>query len=307
MAKLLDQICEGAVDAGTDIGEVLRRALVLAHRLGLNDLRLWVERELNGYSLEDELPAYRIVHVNSVGFFSGPFGARMENIGIPLGNLPDDVQEALGTVKLTQPAAVYFKIAKETKTGILTYDWPPDVVALLANRFYDGYYCLKASRHVPTSVVVGLVETVRSRLLGFVIELQKESPEAGEAVGPLPAAEQARVQTIFQTHILGTVANLSVGGTNFEQTVAQITVEKGDPESLIGYLRHEVGLGDEDLDELRSALAADPPPKTRESFGPKVSAWMGKIVGKAASGGLSLGVQTAANILAHVLIKFYGL
>jgi len=223
MGKLLEQIRDAAVDSSTDIGEVLRRALVLANRLGLTDLQEWIESELNGYPESVNLPDYRYTTVNSVGYFSGPAGSALNNAPIPLGNLPEEIRKALSKLRLPQPAAAYQRLAKDATGGFLIVDWPPDVVAQYAGEFYAGMNCIKAVRQVPVSVVVSLVEAVRNRLLRFVLELETTNPDAGEAVGPLPPVQRERVENIFQTHILGsTVANLAVGGINFEQSATVV-------------------------------------------------------------------------------------
>jgi hypothetical protein len=61
--KLLDQIEQGAVDDAVPIGTLLRKCLVLAHRLNSKPATDWVERELNGYGPDDELPDYRKLRV----------------------------------------------------------------------------------------------------------------------------------------------------------------------------------------------------------------------------------------------------
>jgi hypothetical protein len=56
---LVLQLQEDALDSDRPVSEVLRKAFVVAKKLGINDLLDWLERELNGYEHDAELPPYR--------------------------------------------------------------------------------------------------------------------------------------------------------------------------------------------------------------------------------------------------------
>jgi hypothetical protein len=78
---LLQEIRDGAVDSKTDITTVLRKCLVLAAKLRHEGFRKWVEQELNGYQGDrDDLPPYRVLHVESLGYFVGRFGAQIATL-----------------------------------------------------------------------------------------------------------------------------------------------------------------------------------------------------------------------------------
>jgi hypothetical protein len=86
----------------------------------------------------------------------------------------------------------------------------------------------------------------------------------------------------------------------------QANIVKGDFEALATHLRSQ-GLTDNDLASLKLALDQDSPPSQANVFGPKVSSWVGTMLGKAASGIWNLSVTTAANLLSLALGQFYGL
>jgi hypothetical protein len=56
---LVREIHVGATDNATPLSDLLRKAKILAVRLGNRRLEEWVDRELNGYSTSDPLPPYR--------------------------------------------------------------------------------------------------------------------------------------------------------------------------------------------------------------------------------------------------------
>jgi len=61
MASLIEQLQADATSAQVPVTELLRRAKLIAAKLGLEDFRKWVDAELNGYSSDTEAPAYRKV------------------------------------------------------------------------------------------------------------------------------------------------------------------------------------------------------------------------------------------------------
>lgn len=92
--------------------------------------------------------------------------------------------------------------------------------------------------------------------------------------------------------------------SNVTQNLA-LSIVKGDFESLRKQLS-ELRVEGEDADELQTALASEPVISERGKFGPKVAAWIGKMVQKAAMGAWEIGVSAAGNILAVLIAKYYG-
>src|SRR3546814_17103771 len=85
-----------------------------------------------------------------------------------------------------------------------------------------------------------------------------------------------------------------------------MTVVKGDFDSLSTFLRAE-GIQSSDLAELQDAVASDPAPTSAQSFGPRVSNWVGQMLVKAADGSWEISLATAGALLAYALAKYYGL
>lgn len=100
--------------------------------------------------------------------------------------------------------------------------------------------------------------------------------------------------------ILGNVENSAVT-QNLE-----LSIVKGDFEKLRKKLS-ELKIEHEDVDELQVALESETVISERDKFGPKVSAWIGKMVQKAAMGAWDISINTAGNILAILIANYYGL
>lgn len=99
--------------------------------------------------------------------------------------------------------------------------------------------------------------------------------------------------------ILGNVENSKVA-QNLESVVV-----KGDFESLRRKL-YELKVDQKDIDELRKAIEIEPAIKDQTVFGKNVGAWIGKMVKNAATGAWDIGVNTAGNVLALLIARYYG-
>ena len=59
--------------------------------------------------------------------------------------------------------------------------------------------CLSAWKHIPRGSIVSLIDVVRNRILKFVLEIEAENPEAGEAPINSNPVSQDKVTHIFNT------------------------------------------------------------------------------------------------------------
>lgn len=207
--SLLREIQNAAVDASVPIATLLRKCKILAARLGNDQFKAWIDNELNGYSSKEDLPAYRIVRVNSKGHFSGPFQSGLKNADIPMTCMPENLRDNLSYTYLTSAAAGLEDLIGRCERGVLSEPWNPDIAAHFGGDIYEGMACMQAWKVIPISAVVSAVDTIRTRVLNFALEIEEEAPEAGEAPPNTIPLPQDRVQQIFNTNIYGTVQNLA--------------------------------------------------------------------------------------------------
>lgn len=215
--SLLREIQNSAVDANEPIGTLLRKCKILAARLGSSEFKSWIEYELNGYSGKGSLPEYRIMSVPCRGYFSGGYGSSMNNAEIPSRCIPEDYREALFTTYFPQPISSIESLINDSDGGTVQEPWPADVTAHFGLEMYEGMNCLKAWKVVPVNALVGMVDVIRNKVLSFVLEIESEDPQAGEAPLNSQPVAQEKVQQIFHTYISGNVQNVATGSTNVKQ------------------------------------------------------------------------------------------
>ncbi len=105
--QLIDEIIGLAVDEKASLSVLLRKCLVLSRRLKNERLKVWVEKELDGYKNDDALPDYRVTQTFSKGIFWGVPGAKLENVPIPTAMLEPKHRPLVEQAKFRQPIAAY--------------------------------------------------------------------------------------------------------------------------------------------------------------------------------------------------------
>lgn len=222
--SLLREIQNAAVDSNVKLADLLRKCKILAARLGNKEFKDWVERELNGYPIEEDqqLPEYRIYQVNSKGHFSGPFGSGLRNADIPLMCLPKEAREVLGHSYMGQPVAAMEDLVKKSDSGVAQEPWNPNLVAMFSSLFYRNMSCVQAWKVIPINQIIGTLDAIRNKILNFALEIEGEAPSAGDGPvnsNPLP---QEKIQQIFNMNFTGNVGNLATGSHDFTQTTNNV-------------------------------------------------------------------------------------
>ena len=215
--SLLRDIRDSAVDSRVPITSLLRKCKILSMHLGSIEFKEWIDNELNGYSSIDAIPKYRVLRVNSKGHFSGPFQSAIRNADIPLSCILEEFHEVLHTSFLMQSIASLESLVENATSGSAMEPWNPDLVAYVGKNIYKGMNCVQAWKVIPINSVVAAIDSVRTRILNFVLEIEAEVPNAGEVPINSVSVPKEKVTQIFNTYITGNVGNVATGSTNIKQ------------------------------------------------------------------------------------------
>ena len=298
--SLLNQIQDDLTSPSSNLSDILRRAKVLASKLKSSELRNWVKLESEGYENREDLPDYRQMHLPVLGTYKGPYGGGINNAPIPLMNIPEDVKEWATKYEIYDNVAALEEMLRNGKDSFQFY-LPPELTSLI--EYHIGRQppmnLVETFRTVPRYTLTGIVDNIKNRLLDFVLELQEQgiNPDDPESNETKPdVVREAVVNNIYGDN------NVVAIGENISQEVS--TVQKGDINSLMDHLKAQKVPG-EDLEELKSAILAEPEAETGK-LGPKVSSWTGRMVAKAASGAWKIGVPAASTMLQKGIESYYG-
>jgi len=200
--KLLDDVVDASTASDVGVSALLRKCLVLAYQLKNDRLKEWLEKELNGYGDDDELPPYRQISAQARGLFVGPFGSSLNNQPLPAGSLEENHRKFATSAMLRQPIAAYdFKNFKDGAT--LSLPWPPDLTVKYQEAFFEHFTLNRAWQEIPNTVVVALTDTVRNRVLRFALDLRQVRGAKGRATasgGVGSPGTQDRVRHIESGH-----------------------------------------------------------------------------------------------------------
>ncbi len=303
--SLLKEIQTDAVDANVDISVVLRKCKILAAKLGNEEFKLWVEHELNGYTSRDDLPKYRVFKTESHGNFQS-IAWKANDVPIPPSSIPEEYREIVTTVYLMDAISYYHSLTmdKEKTSDVLSNPWPADLIRLVGSEIYQSMHCVNAWKVIPRGTIAALLDTVRNKVLSFVIEIEVEAPDAGEAPPSVKPIADERVSQVFNTYIQGNITSLVAGSQITTQNI-EITVVQNDLDSLKQYLA-SLGIGEPDLKELDQAIQEDAQSGVKDGLGSKVRAWFGKMISKSGSAAWNVATSAAAHILINALETYYG-
>ncbi len=294
--SLLDDIRSDLVNESASLANTLRKAKILAYDIGLPEFSEWVEFELNGYQSRENVPEYRQITPMNLGTFAG-YGRMTSNVVLPTVNLPDIVREFAENLTFFDGVG---ELEAQASSESLRRKWPQELIMLSRESvgMNGGMALIDAEQPIPIHTVLGILDQVKNRLLSFVLELQEHdiTPENKKSQGFPP--ETAR--NLFNISIYGN-QNTVASGESVNQTIK--TVQKGDSESLLNFLRG-LDLGDDDIREIAEAISVEPN-ATSGRFGPRVRSWLEGMMEKMASGALAVGSNATATMMTNALKDFY--
>ncbi len=267
--SLLREIQDATTDPNFRLADVLRKAKILSARLAHQAFRDWIEKELNGYKADDELPQYRILtNLGSRGDFFGLFGSGLKNAPIPLLSFPQELAQILNNMNVLQGvSAIENTVAQANQSGtsVLKVLWTADAVALYGSDVFEDMICGQAWRDVPTNSFVAILDTVRNSILDFVLEIEAASPEAGEAApGTNPISEPALTQ-IFNQCVLHQINHSALDGSQIITDIQQEIIMSDNQFTNIQAGRDAIGnVGGNNSGSINNALSQQTDADTNE-------------------------------------------
>lgn len=284
-----------ASDGKCPVDELLRKALIVSTKLQITDFSDWIRSELDGYA-EREVPKYRTVPtslkaINPVNGFHMPVFSDGPNSGdqfsrAPLGKSIGELTSLLAT------DGEFFRLHL------------PNSVQRMLHRQTDMPMPMECYLRVSRNAVFAIIDAVRNAILNWSLQLE-QAGILGEGMRFTPE-ERAIAMTSQNIHI-GSFQGIlgDVAGSTVTQTL-NMSITPGDFNSLKQQL-NEAGISGADVEALKQALEADPKPTSASEFGPRVSSWIGTMMGKAASGAWKVTLDTAGKLVPTAIATYYGL
>lgn len=232
MPSLVLELQQEAMNPQVKVSDLLRRALVVATKLNLEEFRAWIEKELKGYK-DNKVPSYRSVRgevkvqnpyhgLQPVIFEDSQHAKSLSesNIGTSIGELED--------------------LLKGDEKGILHVRLPDETVSELAKSLMG----MPPVLIVGQAQIYGIVDAVRNGILEWSLKLEKDGILGAESTFSREEKEKAQASsTTYNIQkfvgVMGTV----------HSNVLQI----GDFNSIHAELKH-LGIPQADRNRLESIM-----------------------------------------------------
>ncbi len=163
MSSIVLQLQEDALDKSVATTELLRKAFVVARKLGLGDFQDWVQAELNGYSDGDKMPEYRRLHgqIKALNPYRGWIPVMFES---------DEVADSLSQINCGQSIPELEELVTSAK---------PDgrLIVPLSHRMQQELAkqsSMETVLHLPVSAVAGILSKVRNHILSWGLNLEEQ-------------------------------------------------------------------------------------------------------------------------------------
>ena len=245
MDSLVMELQRECLGPGVSVADLLRKALVVARKLGVRDLQSWIENELNGHDATIKVPPYRIT--------SGELKAWDAYRGTWIPYIVRDPKSAelISKCEMRQSASELEDFARETvggRAGIVVPFSPYQLQILNPD---DGY---TPSRHLGRTAIVGIIDTIRNTILQWTLKLEEDGI-VGEGMTFTPTEKATAAQahyTINYNAPVGT-SQIQQGSPGASQTVS--TVDLTALREVLAELKGriaEVKLCAQDADQLQA-------------------------------------------------------
>jgi AbiTii len=211
--SLLREIQKDIADPGGDVISVLRKCKILATRLGSVEFASWIEWELNGYPSSQATPEYRKLSACCYASFLNR-AWRVSKQSVPLSIIPEELRDALQQIEFREGIA---KIKSFADGGALIDR--PELAMILQGKMYPQMTCHAAWMEIAGSEFEQLVSAIQSRVLDFVLKIEGENPDAGEAPPNSRPVPLERLQPLVNNYF-GPVGNIAQHSQEFKQTAA---------------------------------------------------------------------------------------
>lgn len=201
------------IDAARQVpstADVLRGVRLLARRIGSAELEAWADRELSGYPEDGRLPSYRGPYrcEAHVRYRRTPGGVAPGMAPLPQSAFAEELRDSrlmrVYEVAVVDPVDHLDDLVRAGAP--LVRPWGGVQIDLI-NRLIDiggldvepGHTIAAAETRLAGDSVAKVVDSVRSRVLGLALGLERVAPSAGDEDGPSsvsPAMHEVITKTL---------------------------------------------------------------------------------------------------------------
>jgi hypothetical protein len=259
MKSLVLELQREAMNPNSRLSDVLRKAIVVATKLKVQDMRTWVDSELKGYS-KGEIPSYR--KVNGTLKAWNPY-----NGWIPVIVRHSDISKVLSNRDIAQPISELESLVhQKDEGGVLQVPLPHDWLMKIFADSEEFRLGMVPTLIVDKSQLVGILDAVRNEILNWSLELEAQGIIGDGMSFSSEEVDKAKSTVYNIKSFKGILGN-----------VASSTIQIGDYSSIHSALK-EKGVSQKERNELENLLdeMKTAEPFRREGLVKKGFEWVGR-------------------------------
>ena len=166
---LVLQLQQLATDNSTDVTELLRKALLVATKLGLQPFRDWVNQELHGYDDTCDIPEYR--HVRTELKVRNPYHGLIPFL-IDDEEIMGEIMRTVCTVQINEPIGSMVNLMQSDNPHLMVPLLPQQKMFLM--RMQDSFAPLEPVRAIGRNQVATILDAVRTKILDWSLQLEAD-------------------------------------------------------------------------------------------------------------------------------------
>jgi len=199
-SSLVDELQQDAANPAVPVGSLLRKALIVASKLGLTDAPAWCKLELSGYRGQDDVPPYRIL--------KGVLKAKNPYHGwIPAQSPTAELDATITRRFIVDSVAEIETLCRTEGRLILGYD--PEQQQTLRELFDITFEFACFIQH---SQMQGILDAVRNLVLDWAISLEKSGVKGSGMTFSQTEIQQAHGVSFHVGNGNVTIQNLGQSG-----------------------------------------------------------------------------------------------
>ena len=173
--KLIENIIEDLL-GDVPVAKIMLKAQAIAYSLNNAEFKEWIEHEQNGYPNAKMIPDYRIIPCSLKVDIALPFQQMLRNYRIPVDFIQDERdRDFLRVARLTESISSLENMVTDLDDGKTLAMLVPGILWPSINKCLDrDGNVIAACQEISPSSIKGAVDSFKSRLLKFFLELSAQ-------------------------------------------------------------------------------------------------------------------------------------
>lgn len=165
MSSIVIDLQNEITSSECDVVKILRRAHVIAVKLGLKEFDQWISYELNGYPNQESCPDYRKVRGVLKAF--NPYHGWIPTL------IPDaELEKAICEKRVPNSISEIITLCKNAENGLIS-EFSGEQLELF-NRMFDSPLPMRYALHISGASVMDIIEKVKNTILEWTLKLEEE-------------------------------------------------------------------------------------------------------------------------------------